>query len=76
MIYYKIFVFLTFSLTVTGYSVILAFVICFGSGAIFFSDKKQNKMLKVKKVVKGVCVKSVNKAVVELCLLGSAAAPV
>lgn len=46
-------------------------------GLFFFSsDKNQNKMLKPKKVVKGVCVKSVNKAVVELCLLGSAAAPV
>lgn len=73
MIYSEIFVFLTFSLTVTGFSVILTCVICFGFGAIFFfSDKKQNKMLKLKKVVKGVCVKSVNKAVVELCLLGSA----
>lgn len=76
MIYYEIFVFLTFSFTVTGFSVIFACVICFGFGAIFFSAKKQNKMLKLKKVVKGVCVKSVNKAVVELCLLGSAAAPV
>lgn len=74
MIYCEIFVFLTVSLTVTGFSVILACVVCFGFGAIFFSDKKQNKMLKLKKVVKGVCVKSVNKAVVELCLSGSAAA--